>query len=446
MLLRSRTLTKSVDADADLSNLVSFLQTQSGADALLSACMENMRHKEASYIEMTCHAKNNLHREEVLVLRKIPELKRVAGVVGEECNWAIFESVSKGYMLASETMSVMNDLLSRAKQRRQELFRANANDLTRDLILSLNELKKFRSQSHIVRTIVDIVGGFIKRPESIRSKFFNFMMVGAAGTGKTTLAGVMGRIFAHAGLFVGSEVVTASRVNFVAEFEGQTASRTYNFLMSNLDRGVIFIDEAYAITQWTNGKPDSYGSEAVTTIVEFMTRYKGLYCIIVAGYEREMQQYFLSSNPGLERRFPYRFGFRDLDASEMVEIFHSVANSGEPCFSSGALNYLQNIIKVASIETNGERHFPHMYKLFENQAGSMTNLAEECDIVLMNRTPFNGDQSSPKNQSVRVMQHVLRRRIINSALSATDCYLSELYAIESLVLNSDNTSDYDLRN
>ena len=85
-------------------------------------------------------------------------------------------------------------------------------------------------------------------------------------------------------------------------------ARTCNFLISNLDRA-IFVDEAYGLTPWNDGKPEGYGAEAITAMVEFMTQYKGLYCIITAGYEKQMQRY-LDHQPGIARRFLYRFALR----------------------------------------------------------------------------------------------------------------------------------------
>ena len=99
-----------------------------------------------------------------------------------------------------------------------------------------------------------------------------FGFLGPNGAGKTTLAGVIARCFATAGMFVDDRVVTAGRAEFVAEYEGQTVARTRNFLISNLDGGVIFIDEAYGITQWNEGKPEGYGTEAVTAMVAEMQR------------------------------------------------------------------------------------------------------------------------------------------------------------------------------
>ena len=192
-------------------------------------------------------------------------------------------------------------------------------------------LSRFAAQPHIVASVVDIVGVFLKNPRFLQTKFMNFVMVGAAGTGKTTLAAAIAAVFARAGMFVDDKVVDAGRAEFVGEYEGQTVARTRAFLVSNLDRGVVFIDEAYAITPWQDGKPEGYGSEAATAMVEFMTRYPGLYCIIVAGYEKEMTRYFLTSNEGMSRRFPNKFVLRDMSADDLLTVFKRALLKARAC-------------------------------------------------------------------------------------------------------------------
>ena len=325
-------------------------------------------------------------------------------------------------------------------------------------------------------TVVDIISAFLKNPNLIRTKFLNFMMVGAPGTGKTTLAGIIATCLAKAGMFVEDRVICAGRAEFVAEYEGQTVARTRNFLISNLDRGVIFVDEAYGLTPWNDGKPEGYGAEAITAMVEFMTQYKGLYCIITAGYEKQMQRYFLTTNPGIARRFPYRFVLRDLGAKQLVHIFKKtlLTEQGRELnpdddpqeelesssyFTDDAWAYLEHLIRYCmsgKVVVENEEYdratrctyknnihftpnFPNMYRLFENQAGSMTNLAEECVTILMRKAPFGDGTRRPRNSSnssiplrqpTKIMEQVIKQRVLNSALSAAPSFFQELRCIE----------------
>ena len=170
----------------------------------------------------------------------------------------------------------------------------------------------------------------------------------------------------QAGIFVGDQLIEAGRAELVGQYEGQTVARTRNFLVSNLDRGVILIDEAYAITPWQNGKPEGYGSEAATAMVEFMSRYAGLYCIIVAGYETQMVRYFLPTNEGLSRRFPNKYVLNDMSVTELIEVFKrallrsqglrvpdggNVRLESSDYFDADAWRYLHNLIEICTSGT-----------------------------------------------------------------------------------------------
>ena len=238
--------------------------------------------------------------------------------------------------------------------------------------------------------------------------------------------------------------------------------------MSHLDGGVIFVDEAYAITPWQDGKPEGYGAEAAAAMVEFMTRYAGLYCLIVAGYEKEMVRYFLTANEGLARRFPYKFVLRDLTCEELLVVFKrqlllqqqvgalegTVAAHGEAYFAREAWRYLTNVVRTATqgITTHvdefdpatrrtyhGTRRFvPRhelVHRLFENQAGAMVTLAEEALQVLMALLPYDaevrqGDRHRFGPHGLEVMRSILEQRIRNSALSDAEPYLAELNSLD----------------
>lgn len=468
-----------VDSDGftlNLRELVQALQTPQGLKMFKSAYRENMQYKVEQYARLAAEADEDVQYQKRLIKLKVPDLKATSQVSGDQDNWQIFEAVSKGYLEAKDRASAFDAIRQRAQLRLHEGHLQHEDILQHDtirhhrdkLVEALCTLTNFSSQSHIVSSVADIVGSFLKNPKLIQTKFLNFMMVGAAGTGKTTLAAAIARTFSCAGMFVGDKVTDAGRAEFVGEYEGQTVARTRAFLISNLDRGVIFVDEAYGITQWNDGKPDGYGTEAITAMVEFMTKYKGLYCMITAGYEREMTRYFLPTNPGLPRRFPYRFVVENLSPDDLLYVFKRtllseqgiLLSSGRQAtlasdhyFEPEAWTYLRNLIRVCtqgSILSDDEEYdratrktyyevrrfvpdFPRMYTLFENQAGSMTNLAEEAVTVLM-RTVTYRNPSLALGQTPRswtVLRDIVVQRIRNSAMSDVDAFLSELYRAEA---------------
>ena len=181
----------------------------------------------------------------------------------------------------------------------------------------------YPSQPVLLESIADFVNAFVQRPLVTSTSLINFVLMGNAGAGKTRLATALAAVLGKLGLFVYDQLVVCGRSDFVAEYEGQTAVKSRNFLMGNLEK-IIFLDEAYSLTTWDQsvGEPDrklsSYSGEAVTEIVAFLSQRVGATCFIAAGYEEEMLNDFIPSNPGLQRRLTNRVWLKDYTAEQLI--------------------------------------------------------------------------------------------------------------------------------
>lgn len=159
----------------------------------------------------------------------------------------------------------------------------------------------------------------------------HLVFTGNPGTGKTTVARLVGRLYRELGLLKRGHVVETGRHGLVGGYVGQTAIKTQEVLESARD-GVLFIDEAYSLA--VDHHLD-YGREAIETILAFMENNRGSIAVVVAGYPAPMER-FLNANAGLASRFDYTIGFPDFSNEELLQVFQSFAEQHNYVLGPGA--------------------------------------------------------------------------------------------------------------
>src|SRR5262249_3916113 len=169
----------------------------------------------------------------------------------------------------------------------------------------------------------------------------HFVFTGPSGTGKTTVARILGRIFAALGLLVRPEVVEAHRADLVGEHLGSTAIKT-NRLVDSAMGGVLFIDEAYSLNNVGYEGGDAFGAEAVQTLLKRAEDDRDRLVIVLAGYPNDMDR-FLRSNPGLASRFSTRVAFPSYQPDDLVQIADRLAAVADDEFDNDARRALRAI-------------------------------------------------------------------------------------------------------
>ncbi len=200
---------------------------------------------------------------------------------------------------------------------------------------------------------------------------FHLVFSGNPGTGKTTVARIVSKIYKNLGVISKGNLVEVDRSGLVAGFVGQTAIKTRE-VIDSAKGGVLFIDEAYSLTP--GGSQSDYGSEAIEVLLKAMEDQRGDLVVIVAGYTDEMED-FLNSNPGLKSRFNKFIHFADYTPKELLDIFSLISKK-------------------------------HGYRLTDDAEGELEKL---ITLIYENRTENFANARITRNMFESVIQHQANR-------------------------------------
>ena len=217
-------------------------------------------------------------------------------------------------------------------------------------------------------------------------KTMHLAFLGNPGTGKTSVARIIGKMYRSIGCLSKGHFIEVSRTDLIAEYQGQTAVKVKK-LINRAKGGVLFIDEAYSITE--NDHCDSYGRECLTELTKALEDYRDDLVVIVAGYTHPMEQFF-ESNPGLKSRFNNFILFPDYDINELFNIFCHICKENEYELNNQAKMLvrewlLEKLEKKDKNFSNGRLVRNLFDEVITNQAIRLSNQTEisKQDLVML---------------------------------------------------------------
>ena len=282
-----------------------------------------------------------------------------------------------------EFQKVKKRLLEREKAEKEAQEKRIA-----DLLKELNELVGLDSVKEEIQSLINLI-----KIRKLREKMdmpmmdmsYHMVFTGSPGTGKTTVARLVARIYKELGILTEGNLVETDRSRLVAGYVGQTAINVREIVERAIG-GILFIDEAYSLVS-----PDTandFGSEAVDTLVKMMEDHRDNLVVIVAGYTEEMKV-FLRSNTGLISRFNKFISFDDYSEEQLLEILKVMVAQAGLCIEEGAVEKvrekLQSMTPEEKVDFGNARGVRNIFeRMVVNQANRLVLLEEPTREELMN--------------------------------------------------------------
>lgn len=265
------------------------------------------------------------------------------------------------------------------------------------LVLAFDELERLVGLNEAKKTMYEIYALFRINAEREKhqlkreKQMYHMVFKGNPGTGKTTVARIISKIFKELGVLSKGHMIECERADLVGEFIGHTAQKTKELIKRAMG-GVLFIDEAYSLAR---GGEKDFGKEAIDCLTKSLEDQGNDFICILAGYTEEMES-FLELNPGLPSRFPIRINFVDYSVDELMSICEQIAKDKQYELSRLAMDKIKiHLTKITEDPFNfnfsNGRYIRNLIekaiRVHSVRLLSITNLTKE-DLLLLKAEDF----------------------------------------------------------
>lgn len=241
----------------------------------------------------------------------------------------------------------------------------SANSTQKDLVNNLKELDSLIGMEKLKEQIINQILFFVQDMHD-KQTFLHTVITGPPGTGKTRAINILAKIYCNIGILESNKVVTADRSKLVGKWCGHTATQTKEVLKS-AKGGVLILDEVYSLGNKEGG--DSFSKECIDTINQYLSEHVDDFICVIAGYKDLVYECFFNINPGLERRFPWRFTVDNYTPEELMEILKvQLVECGWKLCDDITDEYITKSIS---------KHI----KLFKGNGGDTKNLIDKCKVI-----------------------------------------------------------------
>ena len=348
-----------------------------------------------------------------LVIRKLKNSVYVSDEVKDKIQKYVKATYIQSNLKNTEYVNQLCDQIilnmnSQFKERTKQMLSSSAIPEiynTRDLPNIMKDINELVGLSDIKNQINDLVALLkFNQKTNIDVANFNMHMVfsGNPGTGKTTVARLIKDIFYNLGYIAQNKLTEVTAKDLVGEYLGQTSGKTYNVVKSAVG-GVLFIDEAYAITDGEDAG-NKYGNECVATLLKLMEDYKNKLIIIFAGYDNKMEN-FLKSNPGLISRIGYKIKFPDYTLDELIQIYLKLLEKNNLKIDDDAIEKLKEIITEASKQEDfgNARYINNIFqKILIEHSKNMAQYDNEEKLYLITEEDISREKLLTENNRRKI--------------------------------------------